>query len=191
MLVGYAFGTIFAKTFDPARRLRILRYTGMLLIVLFIVLRLINKYGDPDPWSVQRNGVYTFLSFLNVTKYPPSLIYLFMTIGPALIILSFTENVGNRLTEIFKTYGNVPFFYYVLHFYVIRIFTVILFFAQGFTVSQIVDPNSLALFQPKGFGLNLGGVYIAWLLVLLILYLPCRWFARYKKTHNQWWLSYL
>jgi uncharacterized membrane protein len=117
MLVGYSFGSIFTKTFDPERRKKILRYTGIAAVVLFIALRLINKYGDPNPWSVvQRGGVYTFLSFLNVSKYPPSLLYLFMTIGPALIILSLTENVRNKATAIFTTYGNVPCFYYIIKF---------------------------------------------------------------------------
>ena len=191
MLVGYAFGSLFVPSFDPARRKKILRYTGIAAVCLFIVLRLVNKYGDPNPWSVQRNGTYTFLSFLNVSKYPPSLIYLFMTIGPALIILSFTENVKNKVTAIFTIYGNVPFFYYILHFYLLRTLDIIIFFASGFTTSQIVSNNSPSLFEPKGFGFDLGGVYLVWLCVIIALYWPCRWFSKYKKTHNQWWLSYL
>jgi uncharacterized membrane protein len=191
MLVGYSFGSIFTKTFDPERRKKILRYTGIAAVALLIVLRLINKYGDPNPWSVQRSGMYTLLSFLNVSKYPPSLLYLFMTIGPALIILSFTENVQNKVTAVFTTYGNVPFLYYIMHFYLLRFIGILLFFVEGFTSSQIINRDSGSLFQPKGFGVNLLGVYIIWLLVISMLYFPCRWFAKYKKTHNQWWLSYL
>ena len=140
---------------------------------------------------MQRNGTYTFLSFLNVSKYPPSLLYLFMTIGPALIILSYTENIKNKVTDIFTVYGNVPFFYYILHFYLLRTLDIIVFFASGFTTSQIVSKNSPSLFEPKGFGFNLAGVYVIWLFVIVTLYWPCRWFSKYKKTHNQWWLSYL
>jgi uncharacterized membrane protein len=191
MLVGYSFGSIFTKTFDPERRKKILRYTGIAAVALLIVLRLINKYGDPNPWSVQRSGMYTLLSFLNVSKYPPSLLYLFITIGPALIILSFTENVQNKVTAVFTTYGNVPFLYYIMHFYLLRFIGILLFFVEGFTSSQIINRDSGSLFQPKGFGVNLLGVYIIWLLVISMLYFPCRWFAKYKKTHNQWWLSYL
>lgn len=193
MLLGYVFGSIYKSSFDPLRRRKILLYSGVGALAVFVVLRYFNLYGDPEPWSVQRNGVYTFLSFLNVSKYPPSLLYSLLTIGVGLIVLSLTENIQNKLTAIFIVYGNVPFFYYVLHFYLIRGINVIVFFLQGFGTNQIVDPThqNPFLFSPKGFGFNLGGVYLVWLLVIFILYFPCRWFSKYKKTHNQWWLSYL
>jgi uncharacterized membrane protein len=191
MLLGYVFGSIYTKAFDPQRRKRILLYTGIAVLAIFVFLRYFNIYGDPSPWAVQRNGVFTFLSFLNVSKYPPSLLYLCVTIGAGLVILALVENVRTKLTDLFIIYGNVPFFYYVVHFYLIRALTVIVFFAQGFGTNQIVRPGEPFLFTPKGFGYNLGGVYLIWFIVIASLYLPCRWFSRYKKTHNQWWLSYL
>ena len=191
MLLGYIFGSLYKPSFDPLRRKKILLYTGIAVVVFFLLLRVINHYGDPSPWSVQRNTVYTVLSFLNVSKYPPSLLYSCMTIGTALIFLSQTENISNKLTAIFIIYGNVPFFYYVLHFYLIRFLGVILFFASGYKTSQIISPNSPFLFRPETFGFNLGIVYLIWLFIITVLYFPCRWFSRYKKTHSQWWLSYL
>jgi uncharacterized membrane protein len=193
MLLGYVFGQLYTSAFDPAKRIKILRYTGFGALALFVVLRFFNLYGDPEIWGTQRNGVYTFMSFLNVSKYPPSLFYSLMTIGAGLVVLSFTEHIKNKLTAIFIVYGNVPFLYYVMHFYLIRFISVIVFFAQGYHTNQIVDPThqNPFLFQPPGYGFNLVGVYLVWLLVIVILYFPCRWFSKYKKTHSQWWLSYL
>jgi uncharacterized membrane protein len=193
MLLGYVFGSLYKSTFDRLRRKKILLYSGMASLAFFVIFRYFNIYGDPQPWSVQRNVVFTFLSFLNVSKYPPSLMYSCMTIGTGLIVLSLTEHIQNKLTAIFIVYGNVPFFYYVLHFYIIRLVNIIIFFAQGYSANQIVDPThqNPLLFQPPHFGFNLGGVYLVWLFVIALLYFPCRWFSKYKKTHNQWWLSYL
>jgi uncharacterized membrane protein len=191
MLLGYVFGSLHQKSVDPLRRKKILLITGASLIVLFIVLRYLNIYGDPAPWSVQRNWGHTLISFLNTSKYPPSLLFLCMTIGPAIIALALTENLRNKITGILIVYGNVPFFYYILHLYLLRVINVVLFFALGFHTNQISDPNSISLFKPQAFGFSLGVVYLIWFLVIAALYLPCRWFSRYKKVHYQWWLSYL
>ena len=191
MLLGYVFGSIYTKAFDPQKRKKILLYTGLAVLALFVVLRYFNIYGDPAPWSAQRNATYTFMSFINVSKYPPSLLYSFLTIGVGLIVLTLVENVKTKLTEIFIIYGNVPFFYYVLHFYILRILNIIVFFAQGYGTNQIVNPRGAFWFSPPHFGFNFAGVYVIWFMVIASLYLPCRWFSRYKKTHNQWWLSYL
>ncbi len=191
MFLGYVFGQLYSSAFDQQRRKKILMISGCTLIALFVVLRFINVYGDPSHWSVQHSSVFSILSFLNTSKYPPSLLYLCMTIGPALVILSLVENVQNKLTAILSTYGSVPFFYYILHFYLLRIINIIVFFASGFGVNQIVSPKSAFLFSPPGFGFNLLGVYIVWLVVIATLYLPCRWFSKYKMTHKYWWLSYL
>ncbi len=114
-----------------------------------------------------------------------------MTIGPGLLLLSAVEKANNSFTRLLIVYGNVPFFYYVLHFYLVRFFNIILFFSQGYHRKNIVSPKSIMLFRPVEYGVNLFGVYVVWLLVIAILYLPCRWFSKYKKTHHQWWLSYL
>ena len=191
MLLGYVFGSLYQSSYPALKRKKILLYTGLSTLALFLVLRLINHYGDPAPWAVQRNWGHTLLSFFNVSKYPPSLLYLCMTVGTALTLLAFTEKAANKFTAFLMVYGNVPFFYYVLHFYLVRIFNIILLFASGYNSSQIVNLEAHAMFKPDGYGFSLWVVYLLWLLLIGILYFPCRWFGKYKKTHNQWWLSYL
>jgi len=191
MLVGYAFGILYKKSVVVIKRRKTLLYSGFSLLVLFFVFRYFNIYGDPAPWSVQKTPALSVMSFFNVTKYPCSLLYLSMTVGTALIILSVTEKISNKFATILITYGNVPFFYYVCHWYLIKAINIILFFASGFNSSQIVSPHRRNYFQPDNFGFNLFGVYMVWLVVIIILYFPCRWYSKYKRTHHQWWLSYL
>jgi uncharacterized membrane protein len=191
MLLGYAFGSLYQTKYRPVDRKVLLVYASLLLFLVFMALRLVNTYGDPAPWSAQKNGVFTFMSFINVSKYPPSLMYTLLTLSGALLVLALTEKSAGKLAEFFKVYGSVPFFYYVLHFYLIRILTVVIFFLQGFKTSQIITPNSPFLFTPPGFGFNIGIVYLLWLAIILSLYYPCKWFSNYKKTHKQGWLSYL
>lgn len=191
MLCGYSIGKIFAPTFDPAKRQKILLYMGSGLLVLFVLLRSGNFYGDPAPWSVQRNGVYTFLSFINVSKYPASLLYTCITIGPALLFLAVFEKAKGQLVHITAVFGCVPFFYYILHIYLIHILTVITFYATGHTSAEIVNPNSPFLFRPQVFGFNLYIVYLIWFAVLVILYPLCKWYNHYKSKHKHWWLSYM
>jgi len=191
MFIGYGFGQLYRKTFDAVRRRKILLYSGLGTLLFFLVFRYFNIYGDPNPWAVQKTTSLSIISFFNVTKYPCSLLYLCVTIGTALVVLSVTERIKSRLTDIIVVYGNVPFFYYLCHWYLIRLLTVILFFAWGYHTNQIINPKQPILFQPEGFRVSLLGVYGIWLLVIFILYFPCRWFSNYKKTHDQWWLSYL
>jgi len=191
MLLGYAFGGLYQAKYKPIDRKVLLIYASLLLFLVFMALRLVNAYGDPAPWSAQKNGLFTFMSFLNVSKYPPSLMYTCLTLSAALLVLALTEKSAGKLAEFFKVYGSVPFFYYVCHFYLIRILTVIVFFLQAFKPSQIITPNSPFLFAPPGFGFSIGIVYLIWLAIILSLYYPCKWFSNYKKTHKQWWLSYL
>ena len=191
MLLGYTFGSLYQAKFKPADRKVMLIYTSLLLFLVFMALRLVNAYGDPAPWGQQKSGIFTFMSFLNVSKYPPSLMYTCLTLSGALLTLALTEKSAGKLAGFFKVYGSVPFFYYVLHFYLIRILTVIVFFLQGFKPSQIITPNAPFLFTPPGFGFSIGWVYLLWLAIILSLYYPCKWFSNYKKTHKQWWLSYL
>jgi hypothetical protein len=114
-----------------------------------------------------------------------------MTLGPALIILSLVETVQNKFSNILSMYGSVPFIYYVLHFYLIHIICVILFYATGHTSKDIIDVNTPFFFRPLNFGFNLWIVYAIWLFVIVVLYKPCKWFDNYRKSHRQWWLSYL
>jgi uncharacterized membrane protein len=191
MFLGYLFGTLYKSDRKAQSRKRFLSISSLSLFAVFIVLRFINGYGDPAPWAVQKNSIFTFMSFINISKYPPSLMYCCLTLSVGLLILALTENASGKLSAFFKTYGSVPFFYYVLHFYLIRLVSVMVFFLQGFKTSQIITPNDPFLFTPPGLGFNLGVVYLFWLGIILTLYYPCKWFSNYKKTHRQWWLSYL
>jgi len=191
MLLGYAVGPIYNSGFNAVQRRRLLMRAGLVLLAGFLVLRGFNLYGDPAPWSMQKTSVLTVLSFLNVTKYPCSLHYLLMTLGPALIVLAVTEGVRNRFTAAVVVYGNVPFFYYVIHWYVIGLATIVLFYLQGYGSGQIVDPNDPFFFDPPGVGLSLAGMYGVWLVVVVVMYRPCKWFSAYKRRHAQWWLSYV
>jgi len=191
MCLGYGFGRIYRTGFDAVRRRKILLSLGSAVIIFFILLRLINVYGDPHPWSTQKNNFYTFLSFINATKYPVSLLYACMTLGPAMIVLALLEHAQNKLTRILSMYGRVPFFYYVCHIYLTHAICVIFFFASGYGARDIVDRNTPFLFRPQHFGFDLPVVYAVWLFVILALYVPCKWFDNYRRTHHQWWLSYV
>jgi uncharacterized membrane protein len=194
MLLGYCFGKLYSPGFDSNRRRKILWQMGAGLLLLFIVLRFINIYGDPSPWSVQPRGeVFTFLSFININKYPPSLDFLCVTIGSGLLVLSLLEGAGNKVLDFFRVYGRVPMFYYILHFYLIHLLVVVFFYVQGYPNSQIVTPNNPFLFRPSDFGFNLWGVYAVWIFVVLALYPLCKKYDRYKTNNSakKWWLSYL
>jgi uncharacterized membrane protein len=190
MFMGYCAGKLFAPTVDPTKRQKALLIIGTGLIVLFVVLRLLNGYGNPLPWTTQRNGMATFLSFMNIHKYPPSLMYASITLGPAFIALALLEHLQNRFTEFVKIFGRVPFFYYVLHLYLIHLLTVIAFYIEGYSTKDITGQTPF-LFRPLQFGYDLWAVYLIWVVVILALYPLCRWYNKYKGTHTQWWLSYL
>ncbi len=191
MLLGFSIGKWYSSTFDANKRKHYLFYTGLSLLVSFLVLRYFSAYGNPLPRKDYGDALKNFFDFLNVSKYPPSLQYLGMTLGPSLMLLSGIENMKNRFSKIMMIYGNVPFFYYVLHFYVLHFLVFIVFFISGYGVNDIVSKNSPFLFAPKGFGFTLPFVYLIWLSVIALLYRPCVWFQKYKTTHTQWWLKYL
>jgi len=192
LFAGYGFGQLYARDVDPGYRRKTLVRLGWALVILFLVFRFFNIYGDPVPWATQTRGsLYTLLSFLNLNKYPPSLLFLCMTLGPGMLALAWLEPVNNRFTSVMNTYGRVPLFYYILHFYLIHFIGVAIFFAQGFPAGKIITPGNSTLFQPPGFGLGLTGIYVVWVLVVVLLYIPCRNYDRYKSTHKKWWLGYL
>lgn len=190
MFMGYCAGKLFEATVDSHKRKKALVFIGAGLITLFVVLRLINEYGNPFPWTLQHTSLATFFSFMNVQKYPPSLMYASITLGPALIVLALIEHVRNRVTEFAKVFGRVPFFYYVLHFYIIHIATVIAFYMEGYGTKDIVGQTPF-LFRPVQFGYPLWVVYIIWAVLIIGLYPLCKWYNKYKATHTQWWLSYV
>ena len=135
MTLGYCFGRIVSTT-DPSRRTRTFVLIGVAVTVFFVIVRYINDYGNPRPWSVQSTTLYTLFSFINTQKYPPSLLYAAMTIGPALIVLGLLNNAGGRLSRIVKVYGEVPFFYYILHFFVLHLVATIFFFIRGHSFAE-------------------------------------------------------
>jgi uncharacterized membrane protein len=194
MPLGYCLGSIYKPGFDARRRKRILVSLGLMAIGLFILLRSINVYGNLWPWTTESRPGFTFLSFLNVSKYPPSLDYLLVTLGPSLLFLAYFERPLNRFTKIIATYGRVPLFFYLLHIFLIHF---IAMFAAVLTGFKWTDMTSFtfwinALPKLKGFGFSLLIVYAVWLLVLVILYPLCKWYDRYKTTHkHNRWLSYL
>jgi uncharacterized membrane protein len=191
MLMGYCAGKLFTEQFTCIQRRKTLFYMGAGLILLFLVLRFINAYGDPVPWTTQANTTRTIMSFFNVNKYPPSLMYTCITIGISLIGLALLENVQSPAVEFAKIFGRVPFFYYVLHFFLIHIITVILFYLSGYGAKDIVSPQVPFFFRPVQFGYPLWAVYLIWIGVILLLYPLCKRYNRYKSTHRHWWLSYL
>ncbi|MEP6749606.1 MAG: heparan-alpha-glucosaminide N-acetyltransferase domain-containing protein [Bacteroidota bacterium] len=191
MILGYCCGKLFTPAIDPLFRRKILLRTGFGLISLFIALRFINVYGDPFPWTIQKNNITSFLSFMNANKYPPSLIFSSMTLGPSLITLALVENIQNKLTRFVTVYGRVPLFYFVLHFFLIHIICVILFFASGHSMSEAFSAQSPLGFRPAQFGYPLWIVYLIWIFVVLAMYPLCKKYNRYKSTHSHWWLSYL
>lgn len=191
MLLGFSIGKWFKKDFPTDKRRKLLLITGTSLIVLFVILRYTGVYGNPTLWERQDSFIKNVLAFINTDKYPPSLLYLCMTLGPACIFLALMENVKAKWTNFVTVYGQVPFFYYILHFYLLHVLVVIFFYAAGYSNSEIVDPNTFFNFRPVSFGYKLLIVYLVWIGVVLLLYFPCKWFSNYKKTHTQWWLSYL
>jgi uncharacterized membrane protein len=167
--------------------------TGIGAIVLFVILRGFNIYGDPTQWSVQKDALYSFMSFINVTKYPVSLQYALVTLGPVLVILAWLENVNSRALKPFGIIGRVPLFYYVLHFYLLHLGSIVLLMMRTGKSLSDIDFSFTAGFGgiPPGEGYPLIGAYIAWISVVLFLYPFCVWYDRYKSTHRKWWLSYL
>jgi uncharacterized membrane protein len=192
MFLGFCFGKLFYRT-PEEKRMKMLTILGGSLILFFIALRATNLYGDPDHWSVQKNTTLSFLSFINVRKYPPSLLFMCMTIGPALLFLAWIGNINTRFSRFITVFGRVPFFYYILHFYLLHLIAMALFFTRGHSFNQGIHPPGFPSFNfiLPGEGYGLGIVYLIWFLVILALYPLCKWFSNYKLTHKQWWLSYL
>jgi len=187
MAAGYAFGTL-VKRPAPERQRLFLRL-GLALTAAFVVVRWLNLYGDPAPWSVQPDAVYTLLSFLNTTKYPPSLLFLLMTLGPAIALLGLVDRASGPVVRFFVVFGRVPFLYYVVHLYLIHGLTLV-----AAAITGQAAPEQLRvffLFYPKSFGFSLGTVYLIWIGVVLALYPLCWWFAGLKARRKDAWLSYV
>lgn len=195
MMLGYCFGALYKKQTPVAIRKRYLVIIGSSALLLFMLIRAINWYGDMHPWKVQPSFLMTICSFLNVTKYPPSLLYSLMTLGPALIALALLEKPLNRAGQLIIVFGRVPLFFYILHLFLIHLLAIIAVVASGRPWTQMIfttmqnanDSPWLA-----GYGFSLAGTYAVWMLVIVLLYPLCKWYDRYKTNHKEkWWLSYL
>ncbi len=189
MMLGYCAGSMYQQDYDAKKRQRRLMLYGIIVTSFFVVLRFTNLYGDPSEWHSQRNSVFTVLSFLNVTKYPPSLLFLSMTLGPALIVLSLAERMHGKWTKIVSIYGRVPFFYFLVHFFMLHFALMIIFFINGHTLAQA--NTGLIHFRPDSFGYSLGIVYLIWIAIVVVLFPLCKRYDRLKSSHKYWWLSYL
>jgi len=193
MALGYVFGTFYTKDFDEQKRRGWLLLIGLGAVLLFLALRGFNLYGEPGPWSTQRSFLFTLMSFLNTTKYPPSLHFLLMTIGPALIFLALSERMRHRIKNPIVVFGRVPFFFYILHLYFIHTFAMLtLVFAGRDWREYILTARAIASGTLSSFGLRIEAVYLVWILLIVLLYPLCRAYQRYKE-HNptKWWLRYL
>ena len=193
MAAGYCLGPIFV--WDARRRQQLLLRLGVGLSLAFILLRALNVYGDPARWAVQSSKVFTVLSFLNTTKYPPSLLFLLMTLGPAMVAMAWLERRQFSAANPVIVFGRVPFFFFVVHLAVIHALAICLgFLRYGLTNFLLIPPPSMGSMRskfPAGYGYDLWMVYVVWIAVIAMLYPLCRWFAGVKQRRRDWWLSYL
>ncbi len=192
-LLGYCCGKLFTD-FTPERRKKILLWIGIGALVFFVALRAANIYGDPGQWSKQKNTLSTFFSFMNVQKYPPSLLFLCATIGPGLIFLALVKNTRSRLAKFISVYGRVPLFYFIVHFLILHIAQIITYLSRGHSVAEGMEglPGLPFKFAKPGEGYSLGVVYLIWIAIVLLMYPLCKWYDRYKMAHKEKkWLSYL
>jgi uncharacterized membrane protein len=195
MAAGFCFGRVFQL--EPAARRRIMLRLGLAMTIAFIALRALNHYGDPAPWAHQKSALFTVLSFLNCSKYPGSLDFLLMTLGPALLVLAWFDRLTFKPANPLVVFGRVPMFYFILHFYLIHVLAVLAAYlrygssAARFVFNPLPSMGGPRELFPANFGYSLWTVYGVWLLVVVLLYPVCRWFANVKSRRRDWWLSYL
>lgn len=193
MSLGYVAGAFYDDAFGSNRRRKLLLGIGIGLSLLFLILRSFNLYGEPHAWSGGGTFVHSILSFLNTTKYPPSLHFLLMTMGPALIFLSFSEGMENRITALFIIFGRVPFFFYMVHLYFIHALAMWHLAYSGRDPGEyVLSAENLLSGRLSSFGLGLEAVYLLWVLVTVALYPLCRWYRKVRHDHpSTWWLGFL
>ncbi|MDQ3141906.1 MAG: heparan-alpha-glucosaminide N-acetyltransferase domain-containing protein [Bacteroidota bacterium] len=191
MTLGYSFGSFYKKEIDAQKRKKYLLTIGASAITLFFVIRAFNAYGDMAPWTIYDNSISTILSFLNVSKYPPSLLYTLVTLGPCMIFLALAEKPLGKMGLAISTVGRVPMFFYILHIYFIHALAML---AITFTDKSWKDMIMVGNKNPQleGYGFSLWVVYLVWIAVILLLYPLCKRYDTYKTNHKEkWWLSYL
>lgn len=193
MAIGYVLGKLYSTRTVQEVRYNWLLKTGLVACLAFVLLRLLNVYGDPNPWEIQETNLLTFLSFLNTSKYPPSLLYLLMTLGPALLLLRLFESASFRLQQAFITIGRVPLFYYVVHLYLIHVLAMGAAVLSGFSWKTMVLPVWVN-FAPNlsGYGFSLGITWLIWLGIVLLLYPLCIYWDKFKtRNKGKWWVGYI
>jgi uncharacterized membrane protein len=193
MALGYCFGFFYHKGFNQTLRKRYLLILGITSISLFAIIRLSNVYGDMVPWTQQKNLMFTLFSFINVSKYPPSLLYLLITIGPSFFVLYFLEGVQSKITNVLLVFGRVPFFYYLLHILFIHLAALLTLVVIGddWTL-MILNHASFTTNKMADYGYSLWVVYAVWIGIVTLLYPFCQKYMNYKLQHKEkWWLSYL
>jgi uncharacterized membrane protein len=193
MMLGYCFGKLYQPSVSNESRRKTLTWLGFSMIALFMIIRLINIYGDPRPWSEQDTALKTFFAFMNVNKYPPSLLYALITLGPAMLFLSIAENFQGRVSSVITALGRVPLFFYILHVYLIHLLAVVAAVLTGYDFSDMIF-NTWVTDSPelKGYGFSLPVVYMVWVLIMAILFPLCVRYDRYKQAHkSNRLLSYL
>jgi uncharacterized membrane protein len=186
MSLGYCLGALFDT--DPQQRKQWLINLGAASLTAFVLLRMTNLYGDPTDWSLQDTTLHTLLSFVNVHKYPPSLLYLLLTLGSGLLLLAAFESARGKFSEVLRTFGQVPLFFYILHIALAHLAAGTIAFAMGYGTALLSDD---IMKVPQQWGFALPVVYFAWALAIATLYPACRWFAAVKRRRDDWWLSYL
>jgi uncharacterized membrane protein len=186
MALGYLFAPILLKPREDMRRACLL--LGVSLSLAFVLLRAVNIYADPAPWERGSSPLFTLFSFLNTTKYPPSLCYLLMTLGPAIALLPFLDRLPAVARRPLDTFGKTPMFFYILHLYLLQLAGAIYAFARyGSSILRWTGPRSI----PEDYYIGLAPVYLAWGAALILLYFPCRWYAAYKHRRPAWWHPYV
>jgi uncharacterized membrane protein len=193
MAAGYCCGRIFLL--EPARRKHVLVRLGVGLTIGFLLLRALNVYGDPVRWSTQHSALFTVLSFLKCSKYPPSLDFLLMTLGPAIAVMGWLEHVRLSATNPLLIFGRVPLFYYVVHLFVIHGIAMLLAIMRYGRANFLLNPpptmSGFRQAYPADYGYDLWVCYAVWLAVLVLMYPLCRWFSQLKQRQHDWWWGYL
>lgn len=193
MLLGYHFGNLYRSNINEQQRVKLLYQLGAFCLMLFLFLRYFNLYGDAQLWQQQSTLSMTIMSFINVSKYPPSLLYLLVTLGPALLLLGLLEKYKVSWSSPLVKIGRVPMFYYLLHLYVIHTGAMLAAVLQGYDSSVMVLNKFVSLETGlRGYGIDLPSTYLVWLVIVLLMYPLCNWYDGYKRRHpEKAWLSYL
>jgi uncharacterized membrane protein len=190
--VGYGLGQVYG--WDADRRRTLLLRWGMAMAVAFVLVRAVNRYGDPSPWVPQQTVLFTGLSFLNTTKYPPSLLFVLMTIGPSLVLLWWFDRRAPRMLRPALVFGKVPLFYYVMHFTLLHLLAVVTAYVRYGSAHWMFESPDLGHYPfsaPPGWGYSLLTVYLVWAVVVIAMYPLCRWLAALKQRRSDAWLSYV